>query len=161
VSVYVCSLIRGVADPQTVPSGGYHVLRFPFGGGESYDAHGMHQLEQPDGYIISPDAWRLDDRSGLIWPTVEGWAHLYALIYWEDGDYTELRDQYVRDPLGLSTGTDTTCTDHRPPSLGMQCFSKSHGVFVHPGTPVALRVSHNDGVPRKVTLAEFKMVIHT
>jgi len=156
VSLLVCSLIT--SEPQEIPPGGYHVVRFPFGGGESYDAHGMHQMLQPDGYQITD--WQADDRAGLIWPTVDGWGVLTANIHWEAGNYSELRDRFVRDPLGLSTGYDSTATDHRPPSPGMQCFTKQHQMFVHPGTPVALLVAHTDSSPRRVTHAQFKLAIH-
>jgi hypothetical protein len=155
--VQVCSLKRDIN--QLIPPGSvYTIVRFPFGSTESYDAYGMHQTAQPDGYTITN--WDTDDRSGLIWPSVSGWGHLYAMIQWEAGDYTELCDQYVRDPLGLNSPADTTATDHRPPSSGIQAFTKSHGIFVHPSTPLALRVAHNDTVARNVTLAEFKLVIH-
>jgi hypothetical protein len=157
VSVLVCSLITG--EPQTIPAGGYHVVRFPFGGGESYDAHGMHQMLQPDGYQITN--WRTDDRAGLIWPAADGWGSLTAVIQWEAGGYSELRDQFVRDPLGLTDDpVNTTATEHRPPSPGMQCWHKSHEIFVHPGVPLALRISHNDSRPRRMVLAEFKLAIH-
>lgn len=157
--LHVCSLIRN-AD-QTIPAdGAYHVVRFPFGESESYDPWHMHPMEQPDGYAIT--GWEVDDRSGLIWPTVSGWATLTANIHWESGDYDELRDQFVRDPIGLTDDPDdTTATDHRPPSPGMQCFTKPHEIFVHPGTPVALRVAHTDSVARKVVHAQFKMSIET
>ncbi|MDJ1137933.1 hypothetical protein [Streptomyces iconiensis] len=156
--VHVCSLINN--EPQTVPGGGaYYPLHFPFGTGESADEHVMHQMAQPDGHQI--DNWRTDDRAGLIWPTVDGWGSLTANIHWEAGDYSELRDRFVRDPLGLSTGADTTATDHRAPSYGMQCFTKHHAIFVHPGTPIALYVAHTDHVPRRVMHAQFKLAIHT
>lgn len=156
--VLVCSL--KAETPQLIPAdGGYHIVRFPFGSAESSDEHEMHQMAQPDGYQVTD--WAADDRSGLIWPAVAGWGSLTALIYWEAGGYTELRDRFVRDPLNLATGYDSTATEHRPPSPGMQCWHKSHEMFVDPGTPLALLVSHNDAVARKVTLAEFKLAIHT
>ncbi|WP_371793816.1 hypothetical protein OIE91_11095 [Streptomyces albidoflavus] len=161
--VQVCSL--KVDTPQLIPGGGtYHVVRFPFGAGESTDRFEMHQVLQPDGYVVAD--WAADDRSGLIWPSRSGWGHLYGMIQWESassgsGGYTELRDQYVRDPLGLTPSpNDTTATEHRPPSPGMQCFVKSHGIFVNPATPLALRVGHNDAQPRNLVLAEFKLAIH-
>lgn len=155
---YVCSLIR--TGPQEIPADrAYHVLRFPFGSAESYDAHGMHQVAQPDGYSVS--AWDADDRSGLIWPAVSGWADLTANIHWEPGAYTELRDRFVRDPLGLAGAADSTGTDHRPPSPGMQCFTKRHSIWVHPGTPLGLLVYHSAPTPVRVTHAQFKLAIHT
>jgi hypothetical protein len=153
----VCSLIN--AEPQTIPPGGdYHIVNFPFGGGESYDAHGMHQMAQPDGYQITD--WPADERSGLIWPSTDGWGVLTVNLHWESGNYTELRDRFVRDPLNVSTGYDSTATDHRAPSPGMQCFTKQHQMFVHPGTPIALLVGHNATSPRRLVLAEFKLAIH-
>ncbi|MFI9756267.1 hypothetical protein [Streptomyces collinus] len=158
MTVYVCSLKTDAA--QSIPAdGAYHIVRFPFGSGESYDAHNMHQAVQPDGYTVTN--WATDDRSGLIWPSTAGWGQLYAMIQWEDGSYTELRDRFVRDPLNLSTGYDSTATDHRPPSPGMQCFTKGHGLFTAIGTPLALLVSHNDSTACDLVLAEFKLAIHT
>ncbi|GGY17708.1 hypothetical protein [Streptomyces djakartensis] len=160
--VQVCSL--KVDTPQPIaPGSGYKVVRFPFGAAESSDRFEMHQAAQPDGYVVSD--WATDDRSGLIWPAKTGWGQLYAMIHWEapsgTGGYTELRDQFVRDPLGLTPDPgDTTATEHRAPSPGGQYFTKSHGIFVAPGTPLALRVTHNDANARLLTLAEFKLVIH-
>ncbi|WP_309317369.1 hypothetical protein [Streptomyces salinarius] len=156
--VQVCSL--KVDTPQEIePGTTYKVVRFPFGSGESTDRFEMHQVAQPDGYVVTD--WANDDRSGLIWPSKAGWGELHAMLQWEAGDYTELRDQYVRDPLGLTGNpNDTTATEHRPPSPGGNYFVKTHGIFVTPGTPLALRATHNDSVPRLLTLAEFKLVIH-
>lgn len=166
MTVHVCSLI--LKEQQTIPSGGgYHIVKFPFGAGESYDGHGMHQMLQPDGYQITD--WRADDRSGLIWPTVSGWGVLTANVHWESGNYSELRDRFVRDPLNLtgqfpttetSPAGDPTATDHRPPSPGMQCFTKQHQMFVHPDTPIAFLAAHNASSPRKITHAQFKLAIH-
>lgn len=154
MTVHICSLKTDV--PQSIPPGGYHIVRFPFV--ESYDAHRMHDPAQPDGRKVTD--WKRDDRSGLIWPAADGWGSITAMIYWEDGGYTELRDRFVRDPLGLSTGADSTATEHRPPSPGQQFFHKHHEMFVHPGTPIALLVAHNDARPRRITLAELKLAIH-
>lgn len=161
--VQVCSLKVDV--PQLIPPGTtYRIVRFPFGAAEPSDRFGMHQAVQPDGYVVTDYA--TDDRSGLIWPSKSGWGHLYALLQWEaasaTGGYTELRDQYVRDPLSLGSPTpnDTTATDHRAPSIGQNFFTKSHGIFVNPDTPVAVRVTHNDTNPRLLNIAEFKLVIH-
>lgn len=158
MSVYICSLILN--GTQSIPADGdYHIVRFSHETvGESYDGHGMHQQTQPDGYQIAD--WQTDDRSGLIWPAVDGWGVLTANIHWESGTYTELRDRFVRDPLDLSTGYNSTATDHRPPSPGMQCFTKQHQMFVHPGTPVSLLVAQNAGSARKITHAQLKLAIH-
>ncbi len=102
--VQVCSLKRDT--PQTVPANSpYTVIRFPFGSAESSDRFTMHQANQPDGYVITD--WDNDPRSGLIWPGVAGWGTLYAMIQWEAGNYDELRDQFVRDPLGLTPAPTT------------------------------------------------------
>ncbi|MDN3056835.1 hypothetical protein PH213_20235 [Streptomyces sp. SRF1] len=160
--VQVCSL--KVDSGQVIqPGTTYQILRFPFGARESTDRFEMHQVQQPDGYVVTD--WATDDRSGLIWPSRPGWGHLYGMIQWQaassTGGYTELRDQYVRDPLGLGPSpNDTTATEHRTPTPGMQCYVKNHGIFVTPDTPLALRVAHNDAQPRTVTLAEFKLCIH-
>ncbi|WP_086859920.1 hypothetical protein [Streptomyces milbemycinicus] len=159
--VQVCSLKRDT--PQLIQQNVYAVVRFPFGAAEPSDRLGMHQVIQPDGYVVT--AWDVDDRSGLIWPSKCGWGHLYAVIQWEaptetSGQYTELRDQYARDPLGINAVIDTTATDHRAPTPGAQFFTKSHGIYVTPSTPLALRVRHNASGPLNLTLAEFKLAIH-
>lgn len=156
--VQVCSLKVDV--PQLIaPGNTYRIVRFPYGAGESTDRFEMHQALQPDGTTVTDYA--TDDRSGLIWPSKAGWGELHAMIQWEaasaSGGYTELRDQYVRDPFGAN---DTTATEHRAPTPGGQFYVKQHGIFVTPGVPVALRVTHNDANPRQLTLAEFKLVIH-
>ncbi|MEU8870422.1 hypothetical protein AB0D24_04515 [Streptomyces javensis] len=156
--VQVCSLKADTPQPIQ-PGTGYTVVRFPFGAAESSDRFAMHQVVQPDGHVVRD--WATDDRSGLIWPSRPGWGHLHAMIQWEAGAYTELRDQYVRDPLALTSNpNDTTATEHRPPSPGAQFFVKNHGIYVNPLTPIALRVTHNDSEPRLLTLAELKLVIH-
>ncbi|PRY00715.1 hypothetical protein [Allonocardiopsis opalescens] len=157
MAVHVCSLILN--EPQSVPGDGeYHIVRFPFGGGESYDAHGMHQAAQPDGHRIAD--WRADDRAGLIWPAVGGWGSLTAMAYWADGSYTEVRDRFVRDPLGLSTGYDSTATEDRAASPGGQYAHKSHEMFVRPGTPIGFLVRHNAAGALDLTHAQFKLAIH-
>lgn len=157
VTVHVCSLI--LEEPQTIPDDGtYHVVRFPFGLAESYDDHGMHQAVQPDGHTVT--SWRTDKRSGLIWPAVEGWGSLTAMIQWEDGEYTELRDRFERDPLNLTTGADSTATDHRARTPGINPFTKHHELFVHPATPVAFKVAHNSDRPERIVHAQFKLAIH-
>jgi hypothetical protein len=144
--------------PQRVPRRVWWVVRFPYDG-ESYDPLGMHHQLQPDGYEVRD--WQRDSRSGLIWPDHDGWVRLDAMIQWEAasprGGYREIRDQFARDPLSLSTGLDTTATDHRPPSPGMQCITKNWALFAHPKTPLALRVWHDDAQPRELLLAELKL----
>ncbi|MEV5929917.1 hypothetical protein ACPCSG_27040 [Streptomyces cellulosae] len=155
--VQVCSL--KVDTPQLVdPGTAYKVVRFPFGAAESSDRFEMHQVVQPDGYVVAD--WSTDDRSGLIWPSKPGWGVLHAMVQWEASTATEFRDQYVRDPLGLTPNpNDTTATEHRSPTPGADYFVKTHGIFVDPAVPLALRVTHNDSAPRLLTLAEFKLAI--
>jgi hypothetical protein len=154
MSVYVCSLKTEI--PQVIPADGqYHIVRFPYGS-EPYDALGMHSSLQPDGVTSAFP----DERSGLIWPVCEGWGSLTAMVYWEAGGYTEIRDRFVRDPLGLTTGADSTATEDHAPTPGGQYRHKCHAMFVHLDTPLALMVRHNDCAPRKITLAEFKLAIH-
>ncbi|MGP3983841.1 hypothetical protein [Streptomyces sp. KR80] len=157
MSVHVCSLI--VDEPQSVPADGrYHIVRFPFGAAEASDAHRMHQVLQPDGHRVTN--WRTDDRSGLIWPAVGGWGSLSALVYWEDGRYTEIRSRFVRDPLNLADGYDSTCTEDASPTPGGQHRAKHWEIFVRRGTPLAFLVRHNDRAPRKIVHAQFKLAIH-
>jgi hypothetical protein len=155
MAVYVCSLKTSL--PQLIPAdGAYHIVRFPFGGSESYDDHLMHQAAQPGGAPIAD--WASDDRSGLIWPSVPGWGSLTAMLQWEDGDYTEVRDRFVRDPLGPAP--DATATEDHAPTPGGQYLHKCHELFVDPLVPLALLVRHNASSARRVTLAEFKLAIH-
>lgn len=157
MTVLVCSLKTEV--PQLIPPRDFTIARFPFGTREPYDEHRMHQMAQPDGHTVTD--WDSDDRSGLIWPTADGWGVLSAAIRWEPGAYTQVQDRIVRDPLNLSTGWDATATDERPPSPGGQRFTKLWQLFVHPGTPLALEVYHDDTTPRRLLFAEFKLAIHT
>lgn len=157
MTVYVCSL--KVDTAQTIKPNVYTTVRFPFGALESYDTHRMHQVLQPDGHQV--EDWRADDRAGLIWPAVDGWGVLTAMAQWEAGGYRELGARLVRDPLELSTGWDSTATDERPPSPGRQRSTYQHQMFVRSETPIALQVCHDDLVARKLTLAEFKLAIHT
>jgi len=156
MSVFVCSL--KVDTPQLVRPGAYTIVRFPFGALESKDDYRMHQMVQPDGYEVTD--WRTDDRAGLIWPAVDGWGVLSAMVQWEKGGYREVGARFVRDPLGLSTGWDATATDERAPSPGRQRATHLWQMDVHSQTPLSLQVCHDDTVARKLTLAEFKLAIH-
>ncbi|WP_420156521.1 hypothetical protein [Nocardiopsis sp. CNT-189] len=152
MALYVCSLINN--DDQEIQPDAYTLLKFPYVG-ESYDPWGMHDAGQPDGACSTYP----DDRSALIWPAVTGWGTLTAMIHWEGGDYTEVRDQYIRDPLNLAGGPDTTCTEHEAPNPGGQYRAKHHALFVHPDTPVAIRVRHNATSAKKVIHAQLKLAI--
>jgi hypothetical protein len=155
MAVRVCSLI--LTETQTVPADEqYHVVRFRFGAAESSDAHHMHEAQQPDGVSTT----FAHDRAGLIWPSADGWGELKALMYWAPGGYSETRSRFVRDPLNLAGGADSTCTEDSPASPGAQFRAKAWGIFVHVGTPLALMVRHNAPSPVALTHAQFKLAIH-
>lgn len=153
----VCSLINNQA--QSIPAGpNYVVVRFPFDSdGESSDVADMHPQVQPDtGQATTYNS----SRSGLIWPAHTAWAQLHALMYWDEGSYTEIRDRFVRDPLGLSSGVDSTCTEDHAVTPGGQYIAKSWAIRVYPGTPVGLMVRHNGSSPARLAFAEFKLSYH-
>ena len=156
---HYCSLL--VSEDQVIPRGEYTIVRFPYssgGGAEQSDAEGMHSPAQPDG---GSSAYP-DERSGLIWPAHSGViGHWLAEAQFEPGDYSEIRLQFIRDPLNLSTGANTTGTTHLPKSPGMQCFTLSHMFIANADTPVAFRVFHNASGPVKLTLAEHKLGYYT
>lgn len=153
--LYVCSL--KVDRVQTAPAGdSYYLVRFPYGADqESFDPHNMHPAAQPDG---KTSAWP-DTRSGLIWPSVSGWASLTAMVFWEAGSGSEYRARFVRDPLGLTTGLDSTATTDDAATPGGQYRHYCHEIFVHPGTPLGLMVRHPAPGGLDITLAEFKVAI--
>jgi len=149
----VCSLKTG--GPQTIPpsSTDYVIVRFPFNG-ESDDSDGLHDPVQPDTLQATTAS---HPRAGLIWPQHTAWATLNGLMYWDHGDYTEIRSRFIRDPLSLTTGYDSTATEDDPPSVGGQYKIKNWNMWVHPMTPVALAVRHNSRQDQYLSLAEFKV----
>jgi len=151
MTLVVCSLIS--SGSQAIAPNVYTPLRFPFDS-ESADAFNLHDKVQPDTgetvTVASP-------RAALIWPAHTAWATLNGLMYWEDDNYTELRTRFVRDPLNLTTGEDSTCTEDHAPTVGGQYIAKNWNMFVHPNTPVGLLVKHNATTPVAVTFAEFKL----
>lgn len=149
----VCSLKTG--GPQLIPpsSTDYVIVRFPFNG-ESDDKDGLHDIVQPDTHLSTSAG---HPRAGLIWPLHTAWATLNGLMYWDHGDYTEIRSRFIRDPLRLTTGYDSTATEDDPPSVGGQYKIKSWNMWVHPMTPVALAVRHNSDRDQVLNLAEFKV----
>lgn len=155
MTLHICSL--KVEDPQTVPvlSSDYYLIRFPYGSAESWDPENMHPAAQPTGTTSSYP----DPRSGLIWPSVSGWGWLTAMVFWDTGSASEYRARFVRDPLNLTTGFDSTATVDDSPTPGGQYRHYQHEIFVHPNTPIALMVRHSASSPVKVTLAEFKLAI--
>jgi hypothetical protein len=156
MTVYECSL--KIDTPQLMAPARFHIVRFPFGTAEPLDEYKMHQMAQPDGHQVAD--WRTEDRAGLIWPAVDGWGVLSGMVRWEPGNYRETSTRFVRDPLGLSTGWDATATDERAPTPGTQRAITMWQMRVHPGTPIALQVCHDDTAPRRLLLAEFKLAIH-
>jgi hypothetical protein len=156
MALHVCSL-KFDADRDggslSVPRGdGYHLVPFPYGAAESYDADNMHAEKRGGTSHPFPG-----QASALIWPAHKAWGRLYAMIQWETasgGAASEFRDQFARDPLGK---IDTTCTEHRRASPGMQCFAKSWAIFVDPEVPLGLRVAHSASRSLHVVLAEFKL----
>lgn len=159
MTLYICSLKRDTN--QVIEADTYELLRFPFGSRESYDAHTMHQMAQPDGYQITD--WDEDPRSGLIWPAQAGWATITGMVYWSDGSASKHIDRVVRDPLGFTTefAEDTTATEYRHPFDGSSPYHKTHEMFVEPGVPIGIQARHNGPGPNKVYLAEFKLAIET
>jgi hypothetical protein len=154
---HVCSLkfdAERDGGPLSVPPGdAYHLVPFPYGSAENYDSDDMHSETRGGKKHSFPS----DPVSGLIYPAHEAWGRLYAMIQWEassGGAATELRDQFARDPLGK---IDTTCTEHRRSSPGMQCFAKAWAIFVSPSVPLGLRVAHNASHSLDLVLAEFKL----
>ncbi|MEU1037712.1 hypothetical protein [Streptomyces sp. NPDC005907] len=168
MSVAVCSLKwdEATAPTQkiTYDADGYHLVRFPYTADcESYDPWGMHEPAS-GGTLASkyPDA-----RSGLIWPSHAGWGVVSALVFWEaDDDALEYRARFVRDPLRLTPdGYDSTATTDMAPTRGGQYRSYMWQMFVTPGVPIGFKVSARGAGDVKlatpITLAEFKLAIHT
>ncbi|MER5945934.1 hypothetical protein ABT127_07715 [Streptomyces sp. NPDC001904] len=152
---------RSGTQKITYDSDGYHLVRFPYAAAEeSYDPWNMHAPSAGGGSSTYPDA-----RSGLIWPSHDGWGTLSALVFWAANDRaTEYRARFVRDPLNLSTGYDSTATTDIAATGGGQYRSYTWQMFVHPGTPVGLKVAARRGdthLAVRLALAEFKLAIET
>lgn len=149
-----CSLKFAADQNQVINTGDYQIVRFPFDV-ESSDIYDLHPVIQPDtGETVTLSS----QRSGLIWPAHSRWARLWALMYWTDGPYTEVRSRFVRDPLNLSSGYDSTATEDDGKNVGGQYRTKAWEIKVYPGTPVALMVKHNASVPVTLDFAELKMI---
>lgn len=127
MGVAVCSLkweaARTGSQRIVYDSDGYHLVRFPYEESEeSYDPWGMHD----------PGKAYPDPESGLIVPSHDGWGTVSALVFWApDSRPVEYRARFVRDPLGSSTGYDSTATTDSAPtgetSSGRTCGSCSSG----------------------------------
>lgn len=158
MTLYACSL--GFKPPagqeQVIPSGGgYTLLRFPYTAAqENTDPWDMHSTRQPDGRIVT----YADPEAGLVRPTVPGWGCLELNVIWLDGEYTELHDVFVRDPLGTP---DQTAYDHRSRTAGENCFTKTHWLSVRPSAPLGVWVSHNGPADARVRMAQLKLTIFT
>jgi hypothetical protein len=153
--VHVVSL--QVLDDQEVAPWTWHTVRFSYDSLESYDSWNMHNPAHPsftDGPVTD---WFNDPRSGLIFPSKRGWGVLEAEYAWRDGDYTELRHQFVRDPF---RAPDATGLRHHPRSVGVQYFGAHWGIFVKPETPIAFQVYHNSSEPLDLADAQLKLTIH-
>ncbi|MEU6117736.1 hypothetical protein ABZ840_24705 [Streptomyces sp. NPDC047117] len=169
MSVTICSLLwdanRHGAGTQRISYGsdGYHLVRFPYGeSDESYDPWRMHDPANGGGSASAfPDA-----RSGLIWPSHEGWGVLSAMVFWAaDSRPNEYRARFVRDPLNTGSGYDSTATTDTWKTGGGQYKTYMWQIFVHPGTPIGLKISARGSGDTKVavpiTHAQFKLAIHT
>ncbi|MFI8996602.1 hypothetical protein [Streptomyces sp. NPDC053542] len=169
MSVTICSLLwdakRHGARTQKISydSDGYHLVRFPYGASdESYDPWRMHDPANGGGEpSVFPDA-----RSGLIWPSHEGWGVLSAMVFWAaDSRPNEYRARFVRDPLNSAGGYDSTATTDTWKTGGGQYKTYMWQIFVHPGTPIGLKISARGSgdtkVPAPITHAQFKLAIHT
>lgn len=151
----VCSLKTKSGVKQSIPPGpDYTIVRFPFDGQESSDSHDLHPVLQPD---TAESITYTSPRAGLIWPAHTAWADLYGMLYWDAGNYTELRDRFVRDPLNLSSGYDSTCTEDHNVTPGGSYIAKAWGLRAYVGTPLALMVKHNSSGPVNLAFAEFKV----
>lgn len=147
---------------QWIEPGAYRNVLFPYGSLESTDREDMHALVGPDG-LEHP--YSSDQASALIWPKHSSTpeepviGHLWACAYFEPGNYTEIRGQFSRDPLGIN---DVTGTVHLPPSPGVQCFTFSGPpIEINEQVPLALQVMHNSTGPRKLTHAKLKLTYYT
>lgn len=136
---------------QVIPSGGYTLLRFPFGAQENSDPWDMHCRNQGSGMVTYADP-----ASGLIIPSAAGIGCLELNCIWMPGDYKEIRDVFVRDPLGTP---DQTGYDHRAPTPGEQCVTKTHWLIVRPDKPLGVMVGHDATGPALVRMAQFKLTI--
>ena len=167
MSVAICSLkyeaARSGAQKITYDEDGYHLVRFPYAESEeSYDPWKMHDAARGGSRAAKfPEA-----RSGLIWPSHDGWGVLSAMVFWEaDTRALEYRSRFVRDPLNLSTHYDSTATNDSALTRGGQFRTYLWQMFVHPETPVGLKISARGLGDAKIhtplVLAEFKLAIHT
>lgn len=168
MSVVICSLkwerAHSGTQKLTYDSDGYHLVRFPYAKSEeSYDPWKMHDPAHGDDTASKFP----DPRSGLIWPSHDGWGVLSAMVFWEADPKThEYRARFVRDPLNLTAKKyDSTGTTDSALTRGGQYRTYMWQMFVHKGTPLGLKISARGVGDTKratpITLAEFKLAIHT
>lgn len=157
MTLYVCGLLYNETDPaamQAIPDdGGYHVIRFGYADAaseEQTDGWGMHAPDNhPDGHVVTD--WRTDPYSGMVYPAVDGYGELYAMIQWKGADFRS-RDRFCRDPFGAPDTTNTEDRTHR-------FNSKAHKVYVRPGTGLSVQVRNMSGSTQGITHAQFKLYI--
>lgn len=154
MTVRFCSLgfKPAAGQEQVIPADGYNLLRFPYGAQENADPWDMHSRVH-GGRVVT----YADPESGLIVPQRAGVGCLELDVIWTDTDYAELRDVFVRDPLGPTP--DPTGYDHRARTAGENCFTKQHWLIVRPGVPLGVQVAHDGTVPARVRMAQFKLTI--
>lgn len=167
MSVAICSLMWQAAHsgPQriTYDQDGYHLVRFPYvTGEEQYDPWNMHDPAHGSDTVSQFP----DPRSALIWPSHDGWGVLSAMVFWQaDARAHEYRARFVRDPLNATTGYNSAATTDIQATRGGQYRTYVWQMFVHPGTPLGLKVSARGTGDTKIAvpmfLAEFKLAIHT
>ncbi|MEI5521537.1 hypothetical protein WB401_22565 [Streptomyces brasiliscabiei] len=168
MSVVICSLkwekAHSGTQRLTYDPDGYHLVRFPYEKTEeAYDPWNMHDPAN-GGATASKFP---DPRSGLIWPSHDGWGVLSAMVFWEaDPKTLEYRARFVRDPLSLTEKRyDSTATTDSAPTRGGQYRTFMWQMFVHQGMPLGLKTSaRGSGDTRRattLTLAEFKLAIYT
>ncbi|HEV7625182.1 MAG TPA: hypothetical protein VGO89_01645 [Streptomyces sp.] len=144
----------------TYDSDGYHLVRFPYDG-ESYDPWKMHDPANGGG---EDPAEFPERRSGLIYPSHEGWGIVSAMVHWKkDGDPHEYRARFVRDPLGEDY--DSTATTDAAETGGGQYKAYVWQFFVHRNTPIGIKISARGKGDEKIATpllhAQFKLAIHT
>lgn len=144
-------------DPDT-----WTLVRFPYGSSESTDRENMHALADALG---EEHPYPADPASALIWPQHDSTelepiiGHLWGTVMWDDANYTELRGQFSRDPLGIN---DVTGTVHYPRSPGMQCFTfPGPPIEINSRVPLGLEVMHNASGRLRIRHAKIKLTYYT
>lgn len=156
--LYICGLLTN--EPQLIPNdNAWHIVRFPFeksADAEQSDEWFMHEANRRRGYVkFRVVDWQNDDRSGLIFPAIQGYGRMNSMVHWDSAITS--RSQFARDPLGYTTGLDTTRTiDHSGKFTG-----NNWEIMVRPRQPLALRVKNTSPAPATIVHAQFKLIIDT